>query len=30
MILMIGLATLATGCASTDEWQDWCDCVPTR
>jgi hypothetical protein len=22
-ILMIGLATLAAGCASTDEWQDW-------
>ena len=23
VILMIGLATPATGCASTDEWQDW-------
>ncbi len=23
VIWMIGLATLAAGCASTDEWQDW-------
>src|SRR6266481_1617254 len=23
VILMIGIATLAAGCASTDEWQDW-------
>ena len=23
VIVMIGIATLAAGCASTDEWQDW-------